>query len=716
MDIGTSSAGANRTMGLNIRVTESQLQSMERDEQARQTQEAERVNNQPHLLNLSNYIKTSWQAAVRAKTSNKIEDRYLDCARRRKGKYSPEKLGEIRKTGGSEIYMQLSSVKCRALEAWVRDIMLPPGDKPWSLSPTPIPNLPEGKEMEIAEQVQMEAETLIMMNGIDAVTTPKIKERLQEIKDKTLKEKKKKAKEDAARIETHIDDQLHEGNYYGALSEFITDLATFPTSFLEGPVVRRKKKLRWTEDQNGDYVPAVEEIPVREYSRISGYDVYPSPGAKNIQDGSLHVRARLRLLDLEGMMGVPGFKEDAIRAVLREHRSGGLRQWMTIDQERADIEDRPNEAEDPNPLLDCIKFWGPVPGNLLREWGMTENKVPDPDISYQVTAWLVGEWVIMARLNPHPLGLRPYYAASFESVNDNIWGKAPPELFKDCQDMCNAVARAISNNLGIASGPIVEYYKNRLAPGFDFQQLYPWMTIATEDDGMGAHNPAVQFHQPNSVAEPLLKVFDFFFRQASEQSGIPAYVYGNDDVGGAGKTASGLSMLMNAANKTLKGVVAHVDDKVITKSIKEHWNHVMLYDKDIEKIGDINVIARASQHLIIEEQLQMRRTEMLEATNNDWDREIIGNKGRAQMLRDTFDSMKMDHDEIVPDKEEMELMDKYQQLMAQAQQEAASSLGISQDELTGANPAMIDAAGNQQGNAPGQTMTRVNRRAGMNYQ
>lgn len=695
-----------------LRVTEGELQTIEKIEQDKKTAEEEQ--NKPHILSLAAYIRRSFDAAERAKTSNNIEDRFLECARRRKGEYEPDKLSDIRSTGGSEIYMQLTSVKCRALESWIRDIILPPGDKPWSICPTPVPDLPESKELEIAELVKEEVVQLMMINGVESVTNEKISQRMQEIKDQVLQEKKKQAKKDANRLEVIINDQLTEGNYYEALGEFITDLSTFPTAFIKGPIIKQKKKLVWKEDQNGDWVPQVESKLIREYQRVSGLDIYPSPGARNIQDGSLCERARLRPSDLEAMRGVPGFKENAINAVLDEHTTGGLRKWLTIDQERADLEDRPNEDDDPNPLIDCIIFWGQVKGSMLLDWGMPDKKIDNASKYYQITAWLIGNYVIMARLNPHPLGRRHYYAASFESVNDNIWGKAPPELFADCQDMCNAVARAISNNLGIASGPMVEFFKNRLSPGFTFDQIYPWMTVPTEDDGMGANNPAVRFYQPDDRTQFLLPIFEFFFQQASEQSGIPAYIYGNQDVGGAGKTASGLSMLMNAANKALKGVIAHIDKGVITKSIREHWTHVMLYDDDIEKIGDINIVARASEHLIIEEQLQIRRTEMLQATNNPWDMKIIGDKGRAKMLRETFDSMKMDSDEIVPTKEEMEAVE---QMIQQAQAEAAGQMGIPPERMEGAEgapgqppgPVVTDQAGNEMGKPPGATMQPVNR-------
>jgi len=680
--------------GLLVRTPESKLQDIEKSEQNRQ--KAIEEQQKPELLSLADHIQSAWSAAKRAKQGNNIQQRFVECLNRRNGEYTAEKLAKIHKQGGSAIYMKLTNVKCRAAESWIRDILLPPGEKPWALSPTPVPTLPEGKEVEIQTQVKEEVVQLMMMKGVESVNAEKIQDRLLEIQDKVLEEKKEKAKKAADRFEEHINDQLVEGNYYKALSEFINDLVTYPTAFLKGPVIRRKKKMVWTEDQNGNYVPAIEILPVREYQRVAGINLFPSPGAKNIQDGYLIERIRVRRSELNTFIGVPGFKESAIRAVLNEYGEGGLREWLSIDQQMATALDRPQEQNDPDPPIDVLVFWGSVQGRKLLEWGMSGKQVPDTDIDYQITAWLIGNYVIMSRLNPHPLGHRPYYAASFESVNDSIWGKSPPELMDDCQDICNATARAIVNNMGIASGPQVEAYMNRMDPSENVEEMYPWKIWKTVDDGTGADNRALNFFQPDPIVDILLKVYEYFFKQASEQSGIPAYVYGSQEIGGAGKTASGLSMLMNAASKTLKGVIAHIDEKVISPSIKEHWNHVMLYDQDIDKIGDINVIARASDQLFIAEQLQLRRSEMLDRTNNDWDRKVISDKGRAHMLREAFDSMKMDSGKILFSNDELDAMQA-------AQADAMEELNIEQGgEIPPA--AAIDAAGNPKGQSPGQTI------------
>lgn len=640
-----------RRQGLVNVMSPAQVISKEKAEKDR-NKAWEAQNKQP-MLSLASHIRKAWEAAKWAKSSE-VEGRLLRNLRQKNGIYDPDILGKIRKFGGSELYMMLTNVKCRAAKAWIRDIMIPPGDKPWSISPTTEPTLPEAVEVDILEEVMLETTELMRAQGIGAVTPDQVADRRRQLRDKMKSERTQRAKEGAAVMEDRIQDDLEEGNYYEALDEFLTDMTTFLTAFLKGPEVRKKKRLVWTEDQNGEIVPAIEEKYVRWYSRRSPFDIYPSPGAKTIQDGYLIEHMRLRRNDLMEMIGVPGFSEEAIRGALLEYGTGGLREWLTIDQARADIEGRRNEFDDPDPPMDILEFWGNVQGTKLLEWGMSKKDVPDAVLDYSVTAWLCGQWVLMARINPHPMGHRPYYAASFEQSNDSIWGKSPPELMRDIQMVCNACARNLINNLAIASGPQVEINRDRVEPGEDIEDVYPWKIWRVKNDPTGRGQFAIQFYQPSPLSDVLLKVYEYFFNQASEQSGIPAYIYGSQDVGGAGKTAAGLSMLMNAASKTLKGVVANLDERVIKPSIKEHWLHVMLYDSDVEKFGDIAVIARASEHLIIQEQLQLRRSEFLEKTNNPIDMAIIGPKGRATILRESAKSLKLPVEDIVPPNDEME--------------------------------------------------------------
>ena len=99
----------------------------------------------PVIISLASHIRDSFTAARRAKDTGadtSITERLLKCDRMRAGKYDPSFQRELEEQGGSDIYMLLADVKCRSLEAWLKDAMLPTGERPFHLDPTPIPELP----------------------------------------------------------------------------------------------------------------------------------------------------------------------------------------------------------------------------------------------------------------------------------------------------------------------------------------------------------------------------------------------------------------------------------------------------------------------------------------------------------------------------------------------------------------------------------------------
>ena len=650
--------------------------------------------NQPIILNLAGEVRTKWGAARDAKET--IQTQMENSLRQRKGEYDPEDLMRIQAQGGSEVYINITNVKCRAAESWIYDLLLPPGERPWAAKPTPLPELPPGVEDEIKLGLLTQIQEALQMNmqaGIP-VDEADLKEQIEQLKKEVLKEVKAKATSEAEIMEDEIDDDLVEGGWYQAIRESVPDIITMPAGIIEGPTVRMKKKLSWSQYPDGTPMAQVAEEPQRTYKRVSPFDIYPSPGSKSLQDGYLCHHIRFERKDLNNLMGIEGFDESAIRLVLQQYGQGGLREWLTNDITRTEIENRPPEfSRNAETSIDCIKFMGPIQGIQLLRWGMSAEEVPDSLLDYEATIYLIGQYVIGASLNSHPLGRRTYFSASFEQSNTSMWGKGVPELMEDIQKICNGCGRAIVNNMAMASGPQVVVLANLLAEGETMTSLIPWKIwrMVHKGDSLG-RRPPVEFFQPDSIVEQLLKVYEYFFKQASEVTGIPSYVYGGSDVGGAGKTASGLAMLMNAASKGLKTVASHIDVGIIKPSIEETWLHIMIYEPEKAR-GDISIRARASEYLIMMEQLQIRRMEFLNATNNPTDMQIIGIPGRASILKETVRALKMPVDDIIPDPDSID--EQYDNAKMQMMiTNIATALGI--------NPQMLMQIAMQGGQPQGQ--------------
>jgi len=642
--------------------------------------EAESAQNAPFILGLAGKIKNNWEVARFAR--NTIEERIIDALRRRNGEYSPDKLAQIRAQGGSEIYMMLTSIKCRAAEAWIKDVEFPADDKPWKIKHTPIPELDPDTMASVAEYVSAEAQQWMAEAG-QVLPQEALQERMGQLKEQLQERMQEEADKLAGRMEDKIADQCVEGKWEDAIKDVIKDVVTYPIGCLKGPVVRRRKTLKWEQQADGGWQPVKGTDFKLEWYRVAPFDLYPSPSSKDVNDGYLFERHRLRRADLVAMKGVPGYNDGAIDLVLTAYGTGGLREWLWRDQERAWLEKRPNEWLNYDDTMDALEFWGSVSGRLLIEWGMDPSKVGDLNAEYEVNAWLIGNYVIRCVLNEDPLGKRPYDKCSFEEIPGAFWGFGVPEIMKDLQDVCNAAARSLVNNMAIASGPQVEVHTDRVPIGEDITNLHPWKIWQTLSDPHGTNNPAIRFHNPQSYSKELLAVYEFFSNLADEYTGIPKYAYGDaGSSSGAAGTASGLSMLMSSAARGIKQVIANLD-KPIEGSIERTYIHNMLYDKDNSIKGDLHAVAKGSTSLIAKEQQMIRRNEFLAQTNNPTDLQIMGIEGRAALLRESVKSFDIPIDDVVPDRDT---------IIMKAKTAAMAQLNAGQPQGPGAQT--LDQAGN----------------------
>ena len=662
--------------------------SLVKKEKEQENKTLEENQNNPLMLGLTAYIRECWDAARQSKKP--IEDIMLRAMRQRNGEYEADKLKQIQDQGGSDVYMMITEVKCRAAESWLRDILLETGTPPWEMQPTPIPDLSPTQTRELEESFSASIMGLIQTTG--QAPAPNEMAELKEMVDQDYRFKVLQAAQARVdRMKLKIQDQFAQGGWAESFNDFITDLVTYPASFVKGPIIRRQRKLGWDTTEGTTSVVA-DEIIAPEFERVDPFKIYPEPGISNLNEGYLFEHHPLPRMELADLIGVPGYDDEAIRKILE---LGNSESWINEDIEMAkDDEERKFHAfQRPTEIFDALEFWGKVSGSMLIEWGLTEEEIEDPAREYDANVWVIGNYVIKAILNYDPLGEKPYAKTSFIKCPGAFWGKGIPEIIEDLQGVCNASARALVNNMGISSGPQVEVNLERIPPNEDITQLHPWKIWQVTNDPLGSSAPAVRFTQPDDNANTLMGVYETFSKLADDHSGIPAYVYGDLNVKGAGRTASGLSMLMGSAGKGIRQVVMHIDSDVVKPIVSRQFLYNMRYDEDESIKGDLEILPRGAINLAIKETVNVRRLEFLNATANDIDMQIIGKDGRAAILREVAKGLQMPVEDVVPSREKASVTDRMQAKFA-AQEQSAQQ---------GPVPSQPD--GSPQGGRDGNTVT-----------
>ena len=646
---------------------EAQLQQQARDRAAA----AQTATQQQEYPELAGYVRAQFEIFRNHRNTNAgWSNRMLAALRTFNGQYDPTKLVEISKWGGSQVYARLIAQKCRAASSLLRDIYLGE-DMPWALDPPEQPDVPADIEAQIDQLIKMEAQKVQQM-GMPPPTPEDLWTRREALLESAQEAAKKKAVKQTRYAQDKIQDMLKEGGFYHALAEFIVDLPIFPFACLKGPVVKVIPEVVWAP--NGG-PPTVKQTPKLTWNRVSPFDLWWTPGVADIANANTIEKLRLTRAELNDLLDLPGYNTQEIRAVLDEYGRGGLYDnWDTTDAERSVLESRENPAWNRSAMISMMEFNGNVQGRLLQDYGLA---VQDELRDYHVQIWVIGSHVIKAHLSPSPRQRHPYFITSFEKVPGTPLGNGLTDLLADLQEAANATLRALINNLSISSGPQVVINDDMLAPEENGEDLYPWKRWHVRNDPVGnnAKQP-ISFFMPANNAQALIQCLQEFTSIADDVSAIPKYV-GGQAGSGAGRTASGLAMLMGNASKILQTVSANIDRDVMEESLQQLMDMLLLTDTSGMLTGDERVSVTGVAVAIQRETLRQRQIEFLTATNNPVDMKIMGIPGRAAVLRAVSSTIGIQGEQIVPPDAQIEKM-------AQQAQEQAASGGNIEEAITNA--------------------------------
>jgi hypothetical protein len=215
-------------------------------------------------------------------------------------------------------------------------------------------------------------------------------------------------------------------------------------------------------------------------------------------------------------------------------------------------------------------------------------------------------------MNPFTPAYIPYFVSPFEMNPYSIFGVGIAENMDDTQTLMNGFMRMAVDNAALSGNLLIEIDETNLVPGQDLS-VYPGKVFRRQGGAPGQAIFGTKF--PN-VSNENMQMFDKARVLSDESTGFPSFAHGQTGVQGVGRTASGISMLMSAANGSIRNVVKNIDDYLLAPLGKAFFNFNMQFNFDSDIKGDLEVKARGTESLMANEVRSQRLMQFLQVVQN----------------------------------------------------------------------------------------------------
>ena len=453
------------------------------------------------------------------------------------------------------------------------------------------------------------------------------------------------AQKAARRMEKLIHDQIDESNGSSEIRNALLESALLGTGIVKGPFNFNKKLHKWDTNEEGtrEYNPLEVRVPRIEF--VSCWDFYPDPSATNMEECEYIVhRHKMNRSQLRQLRNMPYFDEDAIRDAIQMGAN-----YVEKDYEYAIRDDNQTE-EDYQSNFEVLEYWGIMDAEYAREVGVELSDDIDDLDEVQINAWICGDKVLRAVINPFTPYRLPYHAFPYERNPYNFFGIGIAENMDDSQQIMNGHARMAIDNLAMSGSLVFDVDESALVGG-QSMEIYPGKIFRRQAGMPGQAIHGLKF--PNTSQENLM-MFDKFRQLADEQTGIPSYSHGQTGGQSMTRPASGMSMLLGAASLNIKTVVKNLDDFLL-KPLGEayfQWN-MQFFDGEIDVAGDLEVKATGTNSLMQKEVRSQRLTMFLQTAQSP---AIAPFVKISKLVSELAYSLDLDPEEILNDPEEAAIM------------------------------------------------------------
>ena len=623
------------------------------------------------------------------------EERWLRAYRNYRGIYSPDvQFTEAEK---SRVFIKITKTKTLAAYGQIVDVLFAGQKFPLTVDPT---ELPEGVVADVTfdpkEPEQLKESTIndpvnpygFAGDGKDfpaGATVKTLLESLGPLEDKledidNLKEgigqtptavTFSPAMVAAKKMQKKIHDQLEESSASKHLRSTAFEMALFGTGVMKGPFAVDKEYPNWGDD--GEYSPIMKTIP--QVSHVSVWNLYPDPDANNMDEAQFVIeRHKLSRSQMRALKKRPYFRDSVIDEAIELGENYNKEYWED------DLSDY--APEHGVYRFEVLEYWGTVEVESLIEQGVDiPPEMQDID-ELQANVWICNGKLLRMVLNPFKPARIPYMAVPYELNPYSFFGVGIAENMDDTQTLMNGFMRMAVDNAVLSGNLLIEVDETNLVPGQDLS-VYPGKVFRRQGGAPGQAIFGTKF--PNVAAENL-QLFDKARVLADESTGFPSFAHGQTGVSGVGRTASGISMLMGAAQGSIKNVIKNIDDYLLRPLGEGLFRFNMQFDFDPDIKGDLEVKARGTESLMANEVRSQRLMQFMQIASSP----ALAPFAKFQyIIREIAKSLELDPEKVTNNMNEAALQAELMKQFQQEQPQQQAPAGADPTDPTGAGGGTI---------------------------
>lgn len=499
---------------------------------------------------------------------------------------------------GVDAHVNLSAMKAGVVQSYLAESLIQAGQLPWTIQPTPVPDLSDSGELMVAQSVQQSVEQGFRGD---------LRSLVYSLKSEAARKELEHAQDIADNMMKLITDQCAEGGWNRAMFGFINNFCVYPYAVLAGPIPTRRVRMQWSGET---LKPKYETF--YEFKSISPWDFWWSPDSPDTQRGTgIFIRqrwTRQQLLDAAKMTSYIG--ENIIKVLDDSNRNGFRYHWISNNPEQTDSQVL--SWRDNDTTIDILIHWGYFSGRELTKYGIPGL---EDDEFYNAMVTMCGRHIIQVLVEKNPtLNKRPVFTASFYTTQDRIPGESIPQRLRDVERCYETCLRYLISNAYYGSAPITEADYARVSKYMsdeDIGRIIPG-SMYFSDPELGNATPAFKYYSlPNNMAA-FQNALVYFMDLADRVTNIPAALHGTAQGSGANRTFRGAAMLQSNAVKAIQSAVFNIDEFVYKPLGELLYNYNMIYSKDQTVKGDCKIMARGVTALLQKETDRQNSYEILQ--------------------------------------------------------------------------------------------------------